>query len=58
MSATSDARTKIVLRAAQEIKDDMNVNLGIGLPTMLAEHTFHQQNVMLQSENGLLGIGP
>jgi 3-oxoacid CoA-transferase subunit B len=58
MSAASDARTRIVLRAAQEIKDGMNVNLGIGLPTLLAEHTFHLQNVMLQSENGLLGIGP
>ena len=58
MSAGSDARTRIVLRAAQEIKDGMNVNLGIGLPTLLAEHTFHLQNVMLQSENGLLGIGP
>src|SRR5690349_16220700 len=36
----------------------MNVNLGIGLPTLLADATSHQRNVLLQSENGLLGIGP
>ncbi len=58
MTPPSDARQKIILRAAQEIQDGMNVNLGIGLPTLLADHTFHRQNVMLQSENGLLGIGP
>ncbi len=58
MTPASDARTKIVLRAAEEIKDGMNVNLGIGLPTLLADHTSHKQDVMLQSENGLLGIGP
>jgi 3-oxoacid CoA-transferase subunit B len=61
MSTTSDPRPpreRIVARAAQEIKDGMNVNLGIGLPTLLAEHAAHKQNVMLQSENGLLGIGP
>jgi 3-oxoacid CoA-transferase subunit B len=54
----SDARTKIVLRAAREIGDGMNVNLGIGLPTLLAEHMAEKQDVLLQSENGLLGIGP
>jgi 3-oxoacid CoA-transferase subunit B len=53
-----DPRKQIILRAAQEITDCMNVNLGIGLPTLLAEHAFHKQHVMLQSENGLLGIGP
>jgi 3-oxoacid CoA-transferase subunit B len=58
MTPATDARTRIVLRAAQEIKDGMNVNLGIGMPTLVADHTFHKQNVMLQSENGLLGIGP
>jgi 3-oxoacid CoA-transferase subunit B len=58
MTPVADGRRQIILRAAQEIKDGMNVNLGIGLPTLLAEHTFHQENVMLQSENGLLGIGP
>jgi 3-oxoacid CoA-transferase subunit B len=58
MSAVSDARTRIVLRAAEEIGDGMNVNLGIGLPTLLAEHMAEKQDVLLQSENGLLGIGP
>ncbi len=53
-----EPRTRIVLRAAQEITDGMNVNLGIGLPTLLAEHASHKHRVMLQSENGLLGIGP
>ena len=58
MTASTDARSRIVLRAAQEIQDGMNVNLGIGLPTLLATQLTHIQNVMLQSENGLLGIGP
>jgi 3-oxoacid CoA-transferase subunit B len=58
MSQLVDPRTRIILRAAQEITHGMNVNLGIGLPTLLAEHAFHKRHVMLQSENGLLGIGP
>jgi 3-oxoacid CoA-transferase subunit B len=58
MSRLFDRRTRIILRAAQEITHGMNVNLGIGLPTLLAEHAFHKRHVMLQSENGLLGIGP
>jgi 3-oxoacid CoA-transferase subunit B len=58
MSPHADPRKRIVLRAAREITDGMYVNLGIGLPTLLAEHAFHKQQVMLQSENGLLGIGP
>ncbi len=53
-----DPRTRIITRAADEIADGMNVNLGIGLPTLLADYTFHKHNVMLQSENGLMGIGP
>jgi 3-oxoacid CoA-transferase subunit B len=53
-----DARTRIITRAADEIADGMNVNLGIGLPTLLADYTFHKHSVMLQSENGLMGIGP
>jgi 3-oxoacid CoA-transferase subunit B len=56
--AAVDARTRIIVRAAQEIDDGMNVNLGIGLPTLLADHTSHKRDVMLQSENGLMGIGP
>ncbi|MEW9667398.1 CoA transferase subunit B [Ammoniphilus sp. 3BR4] len=53
-----DVRKLIVKRAAKEIKDGMNVNLGIGLPTLLANEIPRDYNVMLQSENGLLGIGP
>jgi 3-oxoacid CoA-transferase subunit B len=53
-----DARTRIVTRAARELGYGMNVNLGIGLPTLLANHAAEGRDVMLQSENGLLGIGP
>ena len=58
MTRPEDSRARIVARAAEEISDGMNVNLGIGLPTRLAEQAFHRRDVMLQSENGLLGIGP
>ena len=51
-------RLKIVKRAVQEIKDGMNVNLGIGMPTLVANEIPLNMNVLLQSENGLLGIGP
>ena len=53
-----DVRLKIVKRAVQEIKDGMNVNLGIGMPTLVANEIPSDFNVLLQSENGLLGIGP
>ena len=53
-----DARTRIVTRAARELADGMNINLGIGLPTLLANHAEGLRDVLLQSENGLLGIGP
>jgi 3-oxoacid CoA-transferase subunit B len=52
------ARMSIVARAAQELGDGMNVNLGIGLPTLLADRAEHLTGVLLHSENGLLGIGP
>ncbi|PTE91157.1 succinyl-CoA--3-ketoacid-CoA transferase [Staphylococcus equorum] len=52
-------RKKIIQRAAQEIKSDMVINLGIGMPTLVAnEINDHVENVFFQSENGLLGIGP
>jgi 3-oxoacid CoA-transferase subunit B len=55
---SADVRMRIVSRAAKELGEGMNVNLGIGLPTLLADHAEHLPGVLLQSENGLLGIGP
>lgn len=54
----ADTRYKIVNRAVQEIKNGMNVNLGIGIPTLIANAIPSDYEVLLQSENGLLGIGP
>lgn len=53
-----DARTRIVLRAARELQDGFYVNLGIGIPTLVANHVPEGMDIVLQSENGLLGIGP
>lgn len=52
-----DVRNRIARRAAQEIKDGMVVNLGIGIPSLVPNHLSEERHVIFQAENGIVGMG-
>ncbi|MCQ6557339.1 CoA transferase subunit B [Paenibacillus mendelii] len=58
MSEQLGIRERIAMRAEKEVQDGYYVNLGIGIPTLVANYISPAKQVVLQSENGLLGIGP
>ena len=58
MNNRLDAREVIARRAAKELRDGYYVNLGIGIPTLVANYVDPAIEVVLQSENGMLGVGP
>ena len=58
VAGLNEARMRIVKRAAKEFKDGMYVNLGIGIPTLASNYLPEGVQIELQSENGLLGMGP
>ena len=58
LSITNPSRERMIRRAAKEFKNGMYVNLGIGIPTLASNYVPEGVKIELQSENGLLGIGP